>query len=450
MKRYNDVNAFLYLILASDMNISSVVFSESDGRFYVNGQNDRFFTDPMAFTKALSLLDSPGQVNEMIVYPSHEDKYFFMSNNKVFTMARNYLDLSMPLGREDNIGTLFININVRAIDELFRQLDIYQNGEIIVKDSGNNLIYANHVYYDGNFRGPYFEISRTCKMAPWTIMIRMNHQKVQGNIFVFIRVFCVFIALILASLLVISYFYSKSFSSFISKIRRKEAELGSLKSIIKPHYLYNTLEIIRMNAINNDDHSTAELVTNLAEQMRLSIAETKEMVFLDQELEMIRSYFVFIDMSYDHRVTWAITCDDELRPALVLSLMIQPIVENAVIHGIKPKGKGHVEIKVERKGRNLLVKVQDDGVGMEAGAVKHLAEQLEKNNEYSGEDRQYDTIGLKNVHDRIRCRFGESFGITMESSPQKGTAVIILLPRRGRWWTILRFPPAWRTSSKFF
>jgi two-component system sensor histidine kinase YesM len=249
-----------------------------------------------------------------------------------------------------------------------------------------------------------------------------------NNTLALLRMIFIIIVIMLILLLIFSIFYSKSFAKFVLKLRQKEAELASLKAKIRPHFLYNSLEIVRMNAISNSDSETANLVFQLARQLRASIDKSKEMVFLSQELEMIEGYFAFTDLRYDHRIIWNIECPSDLENAYVLSLMIQPIVENAIIHGIAPKGEGRIEIRVIKKETTLLLTVQDDGIGMEAEEVAKITARLGSDYSIAEAEKEDDSIGIKNVHDRLRYRFGDSFGLSLESVPAQGTRIILRMP----------------------
>jgi two-component system sensor histidine kinase YesM len=179
-----------------------------------------------------------------------------------------------------------------------------------------------------------------------------------------------------------------------------------------------------MNAVDHDDDSTAELTFLLAEQMRSSIDKVGKMVSLSREIETIRQYLTFIDIRYDHSFTWDITMPDPLADAQVPSLMLQPIVENAIIHGLKPKGRGELKIIIEQQKNELRIRVVDNGVGMDEDTVRDLERRLRSDYDHAEET---DSIGLKNVHDRLRYTFGEQYGISIDSAPEKGTAILILL-----------------------
>jgi two-component system sensor histidine kinase YesM len=475
VRRHNDIIAFLYLIHTSDSYITNVIFAAADGNYYTFGQNNRPFVDAPNFSAAMKINKMSPKPNRLRVIATHHDGYFQKSNNSVFTIERNYIDLSYPLGIDRILGTLYIDVSTRCIDDIFKQLDVYQNGGIAIFDSEDNLVYGNQVYHN-NHKNRDLEITGYCENAPWRIVITTDFERSMRNIVNLIRLISVIVVLVLIALLVVSVFYSKLFSrpvrlllegmrkmeegdfkarvkikahdeigqltdgfyqmaarleeyiqtSFLAQIRRKEAELSSLKAKIKPHFLYNSLELIRMNAIAHDDGSTAELAFLLAEQMRSSIEPLNETVALSRELDMIRAYFAFIDLRSNHEITWDINRDPSLDDAEVLSLMLQPIVENAVIHGIKPRGRGHIQITAERRGNDLVMRVTDNGVGMDNDTIRKLGIQLQ--GEFREDDESKDSVGLKNVHDRLRYKYGEAYGLLISVDPGPGVSVTMVLP----------------------
>jgi two-component system sensor histidine kinase YesM len=217
-------------------------------------------------------------------------------------------------------------------------------------------------------------------------------------------------------------------TSLLAKIRQREAELAALRSAIRPHFLYNSLEIIRMNAVANDDESTASLALMLADQMRYSLGAVRGKVTLGRELDMIRNYFAVIGLRYGGAVTWEIQVSPpDLERAQVLSLMIQPVVENAVVHGIKPKGRGHVEIRAAAQGADLAVIITDDGVGMDEARLAEIAACIERD-DFAGDGYGKKFLGLKNVHDRLRYVFGEGYGLAVTGAAGAGTRVTLRLP----------------------
>ena len=213
--------------------------------------------------------------------------------------------------------------------------------------------------------------------------------------------------------------------AYVSEIKRKQAELGALKSQIRPHYLYNTLEVIRMSAVANDDDQVADMIHALSNQLKYVIDYGEEWVTVRQELDHLRDYFHLINVRFDGRIKLEIEVrGDDLLDINMLKLSLQPIVENAVQHGIRPRGaRGTVLVTIEREGEHLAVTVYDDGIGMDEEKVRQLHDHLTHTQGTSGK-----SIGMKNVHERIRTACGNEYGIDISSKPHVGTSVRMVLP----------------------
>ncbi len=213
-----------------------------------------------------------------------------------------------------------------------------------------------------------------------------------------------------------------------AEIKQKEAELNALKTQIKPHYLYNTFDIIRMTAMKHEDRETAEMLESLARQLRYLMGEEKELVSLEQELDNIRDYFQMMRIRYEGRISLNITVPEFLREIEVLKLLVQPAVENAVKHGLKEKdGQGSVWISANRKEEQVEVTVMDDGVGMDTEQLETIRKRIaagtkELHNPEKG------GVGLVNVNERIQNRYGYQYGVQIESTKGAGTIVMICIP----------------------
>lgn len=214
-----------------------------------------------------------------------------------------------------------------------------------------------------------------------------------------------------------------------AEIKQKEAELGALKSQIKPHYLYNTLDVIRMTAITNDDRQTADMVESLARQLRYITGYENDVVLLERELVNISDYFKLISVRFEDLMELKISVPEKLKKAPILKLILQPIVENAVKYGLKPKkGKGMVWVSAKRADNMLEVTVMDDGVGMTEERLKLLRCNLTMGYPNKRAEQEAGGIGLFNVKERIEKNFGKDYGIEVQSSIGTGTIVILRVP----------------------
>lgn len=221
---------------------------------------------------------------------------------------------------------------------------------------------------------------------------------------------------------------------YVSELRQRETELDMLKTQIQPHYLYNTLEVIRMHAVTNDDPETAEMVESLSRQLRYLIGKTGDLVTLHQEAGNITEYFRLLKIRYEGRFSLETDIPEEAEDLYIMKLSLQPVVENAVKHGLIPKsGEGIVQISASVQENFLEVTVMDDGVGMDEDTLRNLQQSLD-----SDEDPRYSDgrthIGIRNTAERLRKSYGEEYGIRITGVRGFGTVVSLRYPliREGR------------------
>ncbi|MDE6710082.1 MAG: sensor histidine kinase, partial [Oscillospiraceae bacterium] len=218
--------------------------------------------------------------------------------------------------------------------------------------------------------------------------------------------------------------YKSKIQSESFKLNQVEAEFKALASQINPHFLYNTLETIRMKAYCNNDKETADLVKKLGKFMRRCLEVKDGMVTLESELEFTKSYLELQAARFGDRVSYSIYCEVD-KKYMVLPLIIQPVVENAFVHGIEgEKANGRITVKVMYKGENVEICVSDNGQGISKTKLAELLKKLERNDTSSGK-----SIGLTNVNKRIKMYHGEQYGLSVKTAEGKGTDISIILPR---------------------
>lgn len=218
--------------------------------------------------------------------------------------------------------------------------------------------------------------------------------------------------------------YKSKIQSESFKLNQVEAEFKALASQINPHFLYNTLETIRMKAYCNNDKETADLVKKLGKFMRRCLEVKDGMVTLESELEFTKSYLELQAARFGDRASYSIYCEVD-RNYKILPLIIQPIVENAFVHGIEgEKSNGKIDIKVFYRSGKVMIEVSDNGQGIPPDKLRELLAKLEKNDTSSGK-----SIGLTNVNKRIKMYHGEQYGLTVETTLGHGTTIRITLPK---------------------
>lgn len=207
--------------------------------------------------------------------------------------------------------------------------------------------------------------------------------------------------------------------------RQKDVEFKMLASQINPHFLYNTLETIRMKARVNHQDEIEDLVKMLAHMMRRNIQVGEHLVSIQSELELVEYYLKIQSYRFGERIKYDIHVDCPINYIKIMPLLIQPIVENAFVHGLEAKeGNGLLTITVKSE-ESLLILVQDNGVGI---SKEHLDELKVVLNDFDNLDKTH--IGLSNVNQRIKLLYGDDYGINLQSEEGKGTTVTISLPKQ--------------------
>lgn len=208
------------------------------------------------------------------------------------------------------------------------------------------------------------------------------------------------------------------------QIRLRKAEFELLQAQINPHFLYNTLDTIVWLAESGEQKQVVSMVGSLSEFFRMSLNQGKDIVSIREELQHVRSYLEIQQVRYQDILEYEIHIQEELYKYLIPKITIQPLVENALYHGIKNKrGQGRIVITGKMERDCFVIQVQDNGIGMNEERLKQVRDRI-----YYKVPSSKDIYGLYNVNERIRLNFGEMFGISIESTYGEGTTVNIRLP----------------------
>lgn len=207
------------------------------------------------------------------------------------------------------------------------------------------------------------------------------------------------------------------------KTSQKDAEFKMLTSQINPHFLYNTLETIRMKARINKQYEIEELVKMLGKILRSSIQAGEKDMTIREEVELVEYYLKIQQYRFGERIQYQISVEKGIEEQKILPLLIQPIVENCIIHGLEGKEDvGHIDICVKSCQDEIVVTVTDDGLGVDEEKLAKIRQEL-LSNRPKGEH-----IGICNVNQRVRLRYGDDYGVTIESEQGVYTRVEIKLP----------------------
>lgn len=479
-------NDFLKTMLYSDTHIENALFVRtSDLAVYYQSRVNKVLDPNEPFPPVRWAYTLSANEKQLAVFPPHPESYFG-STRPVITFARNLVDISGKLGPKVKVlGTLYFDVDLDIFDKLFQQVVLDRNDEVYVVDTNGYILYSNQEDKLGKRfdelaarrSGTKMLYSEPIPFIGGQIIGLVSKAdfyasltQIRSNVFIAS-------AICLLALLALGALFSRTFSqpvleimrlmvrvesghleagimttrkdelgrlahgfnrmierlklfineAYVAEIKRKQAELNALKTQIQPHYLYNTLEVIRMSAVADDALEVADMIHALAGQLEYVIDFGEESVTVQRELEHLKSYFHLIEVRFDKRIELQIDLDEDIAEALILKLSIQPLVENAVQHGIRPKGgKGTVLVTIEQlDADSLAVTVFDNGIGMDAETLERLQRQLAE-----GESATGKSIGLKNVHSRMLQAYGKPYGITIESKSQIGTSIRMLYPLR--------------------
>lgn len=479
------IEDFLKSVVYSDTHIQNAFFVRaSDGFVFHQSRESKVLDTNVPFPSVSWTYALAANPKQLGVFPPHLESYYG-STDQVITFARNLIDTSGNIGPDVKLlGTLFFDVDMDIFSRLFRQVHLAERDQMVVIDGNGYTLFSNQ----RDKLGKRFDESAARRDSN-TMLFAEPVPFIGGQVIGLVSKTDLYASLIpirstvitvsavcLAALLTLGVMFSRRFTrpildimrlmakvesghlepgaetsrkdelgrlthgfnrmierlqwfindAYVSEIKRKQTELNALKTQIRPHYLYNTLEVIRMSAVSNDDDEVADMIHSLSNQLQYVIDYGEEWVTLERELKHLKHYFHLIEVRFDRRIELQVDVKDEkLLRASILKLSIQPIVENAVLHGFRKRGnKGSIQVIVERAGEiGLAVTVMDNGVGMDEGTVAQLTRRLEQ-----AETAPSKSIGVKNVHDRLRTACGEPYGISIESKPDIGTSVRLLIP----------------------
>ena len=206
------------------------------------------------------------------------------------------------------------------------------------------------------------------------------------------------------------------------KVQKQEAELSWLRSQIDPHFLYNTLEVFRKKALEKNAPEIAQMAVDMGNIFRYSI-KGEALVPLRDEISMIKAYVRIQKTRFEGKIDVFYFLPNETLEVPVMKMLLQPVVENAVFHGLEPKdGKGNLYIGARIEQKKLILTVKDDGIGIEEKMLEELEKALEEGRRIGSH------IGLINTQMRIHLQFGKEYGISLESRQGDGTTVTIVVP----------------------
>ena len=211
---------------------------------------------------------------------------------------------------------------------------------------------------------------------------------------------------------------------YVSNFRKKQAELNALQAQINPHFLYNTLESIRMTAELNDDEDAASMIHILSKLFRYSVNTIDKLVYVRDEIENLKNYIKLQNYRFSNQFILNLNMDESLYVYPMIKLILQPIVENSIIHGFDNK-KGNdctITITASKTEKGIKFELSDNGQGMTDEQSALLNNSI---NDFIDSENKKPSIGLKNVNERIKLHYGDEYGLKIWSKAGVGTKIIV-------------------------
>lgn len=205
-------------------------------------------------------------------------------------------------------------------------------------------------------------------------------------------------------------------------------EMKMLASQINPHFLYNTLESIRMQALTSGNKEVANSIKLLGKSLRYVLENTgTSSVTLKKELDYVENYLTIQRMRFNGRVNYSLDVEEglDLDKYMILPLLLQPVAENAILHGLEQvEENGQIRISVTKQGEDLQIAIADNGCGMDEEKLEALRRKIQESKPDTGS-----SIGLNNINRRIKLCYGESYGMKIDSKPGEGTSIVLTIPK---------------------
>lgn len=489
----HEMGLFLHYMNMTDADIeaSHFVYAPAGAAKVVSYQlgnyNNSLF-DSEAYLQAVDFEHWDTESRKMGLVPTHALDYIGFRGSRtpyVFIVGRNYYDITGAVGHEKYMGTLFLDLRTDVFDRLFATLNLTDGGIVYVTDEAGHCYFSSDTALVGETLDVTAEapagtmlLSEPIPEYGLTVWCSQSRTPIEMQIQAMQRAVWLVVTLAVAALVIGSMFFSRKLTQpirtimqhmgevesgdftgripvtgndelsdlterfnqmsaeldtytkqvYLSKIKQTEAELNALKSQIYPHFLYNTLEVIRMTAVGRNDPMVADMIEALSDQIRYVIGTVNDLVPLGREVDILTKYVYLLNCRFSNKVSFSCACA-HLENQLIPKLILQPIVENAFVHGIKPMdGPGHIQLMAERLDNTVTLTVMDNGVGMDEDALNKLYTLLDSDQPGHKENYEWASIGLKNVHDRLRYLYGSDYGITLYSTPGVGTVVKATIP----------------------
>lgn len=410
----------------------------------------------------------------------HEEKQMYAKPRPVLSVGRMLVDTE----NFEKLGVLLINFRMEKLEKLFSGLDDKKDVSQFIVDDNDTVVFSSNPSMVGfkhrqalaemeSNPKKYYVVQHESSISGWKFYSVVHRDKLLAEI-IQIRNTAVLLLLLLIGLgFVTAYLISRSISNPIQRLSRlmgkvekgnfevvatqdrmdevghlagsfnrmtgeikelieqirqgekkkRSAELKALQNQINPHFIYNTLSVIKWMSQAQMAHNITEAIDDMIKVLSFSTRNTQEFIFIEEEISFIRSYLELLQLRYYNVFEFDIEADPEVFTCSTLKFMVQPFVENAIFHGfVGDSAEYTLKLQVEKAGNDIQFTITDNGVGIEDERLQELLAQEKSNGQ------TMNSIGVGNVSRRLKLHYGERYGVRVHSQVGKGTEVSILIP----------------------
>ncbi|ANE45161.1 hypothetical protein SY83_01085 [Paenibacillus swuensis] len=469
------LNLFISSLSFQRSEMRSMMLFANDGMLFSNLDSTlRRIWDPKEDTWMSSVEQEQGS---FVILPPHDVNYYMVGQQRVISLGRLIRE---PYSHQP-IGIMKIDLTPKGFQPFVTTPQITENSNIYIYDKNGTLIYPDAEQEKVNGNQEWIQAEAYTRIAGLRVTAEIPESDLRqeaGELISFTllismaSLIAAYLLAVLASNRLVTpirrlhmkmkavqrgSFHERAaiithdeighltegFNTMVSeierlvtevyetKIRERDAELSALQSQIHPHFLYNTLESINMLAIREHRTEISDIVVSLGKLLRYTVNKQEHPVYMKDEIRFVESYLQIQSFRMGAQLNSEVYVDPSLMYALVPKLLIQPLVENAIEHGMGEEPLTIV-IRTELMEEDLYIYVSDNGQGMTPENIQEIEERMYAKKRWTLEREGFDHRGkgyaLRNIHQRLRLLYGEAYGLSIDSVDQKGSTFIIKLP----------------------
>lgn len=471
----SNINAFFLGVSSADSDISDIVLVTLENSvFSYSSEGHAEIRPSFPFNESEIVKKLEEHEEDMYIARDNPSAYTLKEREDVITFAGKIFD-SSKFPRRIPVAWYLINVPTYKLDSLFQESATESEGKIQVHNRLGELVYTTQEGGEKEQRDEVFYSEQEAGTSGLTVSYSLAREVLRSRVRIMNRQavgivigICIFSAML--GILISHQFHKRmkvlvqameqvengnlavnvpilsndeigkisvSFNEMCKKlqdyinqvynaeIQRKNAELNALQAQIDPHFLYNTLESIKAQALKAGDEKAAQMVCLLGNLFRWSSRYKEKVVYLEDELDYMKSYLELMNYRLDNQLDIDIVSEDRYLDYGIPKLILQPIIENTIRHGFSEEGeKRIVGIVVKQKQEKLEITVYDNGKGISPERLSRIKENLEE----AAINEEGSSVGIRNVNQRIRLMFGTEYGVMIRSIENIGTAIKIVLP----------------------